>query len=547
MLILREAERVAAELQEIEKLEERAEWLSIERWDTTAVGLLFCEFQLKLNDEPIAFRLTYPDAFPSLPPYIKPVNPELWLSKQHQWGPGGELCLQFRPDHWQPEWTSVQVLESAHTLLSGGTEDAMEMALPSAYDSALDLLNAERRFVLPPQSEAAVRQRIASSISIARFTHEWQEGICVVRLATLGGDPDHHVVPSDGRGEAVALRRSVVGLVVRLPEIIRIESMSVGTLQAFVTLRFMHADNIVWSGRFRFVLVSDGRTERLFQVAKVDDDVEVAEHMTVRPPTSADRIGLRTPLADKRVCVIGCGSLGSKIAATLTREGVGAFSLLDPDVLWSDNLVRNELDERHVGHHKAKALAERLRELSRSVTVSGYAFGLTSQTPVELMDEIRGLVTNCDLIIDATAEAGAFNALAPLAAASKTPLVWGRIYAGGIGGMIARSLPDTDPPPRHAAAQIANWCAAQDRLVPDGPARNYGIDGEDGPLIASETDVAVVAMHMARHALDALLPTAERVHTEPVYFIGMRGGWIFDNAFDVHPVTYTSEGGLGSD
>lgn len=544
MLIDREAERVASEILGVEELAKGNEWLTIEGWSKTEEGLLFCKFQLDLGEECVAFRLTYPDAFPALPPYVKPEDPDLHLSGQHQWGPGGELCLQYRPDRWKPEWTSVQVLQSAHDLLSGQGTTEMDMVLPSAYDDALDLLGAKGRFVLPDNSRKAIHQRIASSISYADFTCEWQEDVCVVRLASIESSSTS-IAPTDGRGATASQSKRFGGLVVRLPSIVKIADMSAEDLQSFVSLRFGHKERIIWSGDFQFVVVTNGKSDRLFRIDSIEEDIKIGEYITIRPPKPADRRGSRSSLTGKSVCIIGCGSLGSKVAASLAREGVGSFALFDPDVLWSDNLVRNELDERHVGHHKAQALAERLRELSRSVTVAGHKFGLTSQTPVAFMASLRELVANSDVIVDATVEPEVFNVLATLTTESTKPLIWGRIYAGGIGGMIARSLPDIDPPPRHAAAQIEKWCALQDKPVPEGPARNYGIEGDDGPLVASDVNVSIIATHMAQHIVDALSQKENRVHADPVYFIGMRRGWIFDSAFDVHPVVYTSEAEWG--
>ena len=65
-------------------------------------------------------------------------------------------------------------------------------------------------------------------------------------------------------------------------------------------------------------------------------------------------------LRTKSVALIGCGSLGSKIAPMLARSGVARFVLIDDDLLLPDNFVRNDLDWRDVGSHKASAVARRV-------------------------------------------------------------------------------------------------------------------------------------------------------------------------------------------
>ena len=45
-------------------------------------------------------------------------------------------------------------------------------------------------------------------------------------------------------------------------------------------------------------------------------------------------------LAGRKVALVGCGSLGSKVAVMLARSGVGKFLLVDDDLFFPDNLVR---------------------------------------------------------------------------------------------------------------------------------------------------------------------------------------------------------------
>ena len=47
---------------------------------------------------------------------------------------------------------------------------------------------------------------------------------------------------------------------------------------------------------------------------------------------------------------------GSKVGTMLARSGVARFFLADDDILFPDNFVRNDLDWRDVGSHKANAL-----------------------------------------------------------------------------------------------------------------------------------------------------------------------------------------------
>ncbi|MEP6356057.1 MAG: ThiF family adenylyltransferase [Hyphomicrobiales bacterium] len=66
------------------------------------------------------------------------------------------------------------------------------------------------------------------------------------------------------------------------------------------------------------------------------------------------------PLFDKRVLMIGAGSLGSEVALLLAKTGVGSITLVDPGLLDYPNVGRHMLGVSQVRKFKAKSLAEKL-------------------------------------------------------------------------------------------------------------------------------------------------------------------------------------------
>lgn len=66
-------------------------------------------------------------------------------------------------------------------------------------------------------------------------------------------------------------------------------------------------------------------------------------------------------LADSKVVVLGCGSVGSHVAVALAQAGVGQLVLVDPQNLESANIGRHALGAEDLGKNKAEALAHRIR------------------------------------------------------------------------------------------------------------------------------------------------------------------------------------------
>ena len=99
------------------------------------------------------------------------------------------------------------------------------------------------------------------------------------------------------------------------------------------------------------------RIQRLFGGNKVE------RHKTMRADPSwihgRDTPGV-APLFDKRVLMIGAGSLGSEVALLLAKTGVGSITLVDPELLDYPNVGRHMLGVTQVMTSKAKSLAEKL-------------------------------------------------------------------------------------------------------------------------------------------------------------------------------------------
>lgn len=104
-------------------------------------------------------------------------------------------------------------------------------------------------------------------------------------------------------------------------------------------------------------------------------------------------------LAGSRVLVCGCGALGSAIANTLVRAGVGHVQLVDRDYLELSNLQRQVLyDEADVkaGLPKAIAAANKLQAINSRVTIEPVVADVTHRNITELADDCKVIVDGTD-------------------------------------------------------------------------------------------------------------------------------------------------------
>lgn len=103
-------------------------------------------------------------------------------------------------------------------------------------------------------------------------------------------------------------------------------------------------------------------------------------------------------LSESSIAIIGCGALGSAIAETLTRAGVGEIHLVDRDYVELSNLQRQQLfteEDAEQMTPKVVAAEKRLKAIRSDLRLFTYMEHLD----VSLMEKLTGI---CTLIMDAT-------------------------------------------------------------------------------------------------------------------------------------------------
>jgi molybdopterin-synthase adenylyltransferase len=99
------------------------------------------------------------------------------------------------------------------------------------------------------------------------------------------------------------------------------------------------------------------------------------------------------------VAVVGCGALGSVLAETMTRAGVGHLTVIDRDYLELTNLQRQSLfteDDVTRGIPKAVAAERHLRALNSEVDVRGVVADLTPENATELLSRAQLVLDGTD-------------------------------------------------------------------------------------------------------------------------------------------------------
>jgi len=134
---------------------------------------------------------------------------------------------------------------------------------------------------------------------------------------------------------------------------------------------------------------------------------------------------MRARLASSTVAVVGCGGLGSNVAAMLLRSGVRTLTLIDFDLVEESNLNRQLFFRDQIGQPKTEALAETLLRIDPEAR-------LTLHTRRVTADDIADLVGDADVIVEAVdrADTKAMLVNTLMEALPDTPLVTASGLAG---------------------------------------------------------------------------------------------------------------------
>jgi hypothetical protein len=524
---LEDPARSKHERRELEQLVGSVDWLVGLGWRFDSTRLAW-DADILVGERVYPITLRYPNHFPYSPPLVLPRGDEtLWSS--HQYGPGGELCLEYGPDNWHPDVTGAEMVRSTYRLLQGES-DILEGGpdVPSRHRSTLgEQLNGKRRrFFLDVDAQNIIVGLDEDQLIAATVVIEYSTKASVRFLASAEtGDP----------GWKAKLPPAFLKLSYERPTaLIRWPATDdLPIVDSARGLREAIAGRGLDTGSSDHLVLIQGSIIVAYQL---DDENDSVTELSVilegeRKPRLASG---HEALSERKVAIVGCGSMGSKIATILARSGVVQFVLIDADIFLPENLIRNELDWRDIGTHKVDGVASRVELVNPMASSVRYRRDLGGQGSSSGIEGLIEILKECDLLIDATASTAAFEVLSAIRGFARRPMVWGEVFAGGIGGFIARSRPGSEPNPMTIRHSIESWCAENGRIILPAPAPYEG--GEDMPSIANDAEVSVIASHMAAFAIDTMIPRTPSSYLHSVYLIGLQSEWIFDQAFEVRPI-----------
>lgn len=137
--------------------------------------------------------------------------------------------------------------------------------------------------------------------------------------------------------------------------------------------------------------------------------------------------------------IIGCGALGSMIALTLVRSGVGKVRIIDRDFIEYHNLARQALfDEEDVRNQIPKAIAaeRHLKKVNSSIVIEGIVADVNCTN-------IESFIRNADILLDGLDNFETRGLMNDVSLKHKIPWIYGGVISSF--GMTMDIIPGETP------------------------------------------------------------------------------------------------------
>lgn len=534
--------RLAAEREGLAQLQHRSTHVQSIEWKLIDGQLAF-NVAIRANGRDYPLEFIYPNLYPHVPPIVRPQD-KIALRSGHQYL-NGTLCLEWGPDNWHPSVTGVQVLESAIRLLRAEipTGNVYTESFPSRHRLTLgqELRTSKWRLYVCAQMLLHLDRLPHTALARIKFSLIKRSDSVLAVIDEIAAMRDgittwkSELLPKSVRtesGEGLLIKADIAS------EALKSISDTL-SLQRVLEAFGIKMKSVSGSRPGLFILTDAVQYLRAFYVDSVSGQSELQSVANLISPSDASE--RRAPaeldgLSSVSVGIVGLGSMGSKIALSLARSGVREFTLVDDDVFLPENICRHTLDFGHVGSHKVDGIENVLLRLGGGFRVRTYRANITEQESTSYMATIIDQLGNCDLLIDATASPRVFNILSKVSSYWSKPMVWSEVFAGGIGGLIARSRPGIDPDPQTMRGVLLGYLAERSESVPGGVVEEYTAQFNNEVLSASDSDVTAIASHTTRLILDMLGDTTCSQFPQSMYLIGLKGEWIFKAPFHTIPI-----------
>lgn len=215
-----------------------------------------------------------------------------------------------------------------------------------------------------------------------------------------------------------------------------------------------------------------------------------------------NRIDISKEVLNKKIIIVGLGSIGSRVAVDLARAGFNNFYFVDDDIFLPQNIVRHELTSRDFGEYKVTKVKELINyQINEEIKIETSKLAMTGQ---ESSSSTNSFLKNCEdslLIIDCTGCDSVLFTLNKLTADNNIPVISGTVIPGGFGNIIlVKKKNDVDL--ESILSSYYYW--KNDKKIFAERINDYSSASNDQTYTATMSDCSILSGLIGKIAIDLL-------------------------------------------
>lgn len=507
------------------------------------------------------FELKYPKSYPFHLPDIYPKDRTTnWVPK-HQYIKEGRFCLNIREKTWNSTLSAAEIIKSLETLLIA------EQIRKITKEEKLVVYEEDE----PTRLQRKLKQQMCVVPSDIQFPKEVQTGLLkyfylfrpdTYRIIISGVNHDEKyfespLVEKIWGAESFLRMENGIWLRTSLENIAEIlltqDSRKLEPLFAGKQLlpEGKGLKDFMGNVRTLHLLMFDEQYPKYFFYLKTDfekNNCEPYGTYVMDPGKIFERLpnkGNYEVLRTRKVTIIGCGSGGSRIAEYLVKAGITSLTLIDGDVLTTENVIRHACQLDDINIEKVCAVKNKLLRINPDANIRTLSKNLDTISP-----ETDELLKGSDLIIIATASnEELFNAYTYTRG---IPAIYAKVYPLGFGGEIIRIIPGLTACFEccHYQKEALIEKEFEDAVFPTYGTAGYDLleDGHQVPIPALAIDADFIVLITAKMAMELL--TQEDISgikdSPHIRLWGNKKEWIFDQEYQCLSIENKNMNPLGN-
>lgn len=219
------------------------------------------------------------------------------------------------------------------------------------------------------------------------------------------------------------------------------------------------------------------------------------------------------------VTIVGLGSGGAPVCDHLTMNGIRRWSLFDPDILESVNLIKHPRLRREIGEYKVNIQKQWILDRNPNSNVNAY------KEDVMLSKNFVDSLHHTDLVLSCPDKKSVREFVNDKCVEAKVPCITASVFRTGIGGEVFGYIPSETGCYRclQIFSLLNNLNITDDALglTQQEKERIYGLNEVDFVASGLSIDIQMIALVQVRMALSILLRKKNKIP-----MVQLKSNWI---------------------